>query len=196
LTALLLGLVMAAWVRGTWAGDRPHDPSLGEPPVGQVLATPRGGREVRSAVRVPFALEQVWAVVTDYDNLGDVCTCVRADRITYEPDGSCRVDARALSGLPGYIPFAARMRHVRRLDQYVASWDEPAGRVVVNRGRWELTPAGPQETVVALSLEVEVSGIPTFVLRNLSLRRLPELLGSLERRLRAGAPGLKWTDGA
>jgi hypothetical protein len=141
---------------------------------------------------MPFALDEVWAVITDYENLGDVCTCVVGDRIGHEPDGTSRLEARARSGLPGFVPFAVEMHHQQGLDRYVASWDEAAGRVEVNRGRWELTPAGPRETVVALSLEVEVRGVPTFVLRNLSLQRLPEVLRGLENRLHRGGPGKKW----
>jgi hypothetical protein len=195
LAVVLLALVLAAWVRGTWADDQLREPRAGEAPLAQVVPTAEGGREVRCAVRVPFALEDVWAVLTDYDSYGDICTCLRADRITYEADGNCRVEGRARSALPGYVPFAARVHHERRLAEYIASWDEPAGGVLVNRGRWQLTPAGHHETVVAVSLEVQVRGVPTFVLRNLSLRRLPELLGNLERRLRTGGPGATWTDG-
>jgi hypothetical protein len=196
LTALLLGLAAAAWVRGTWAADWPAEPQLGEAPVAGVVRTPEGGREVRAAARVPFALEEVWAVVTDYDNYGDLCNCLRADQIMYEADGNCRIEGQARSGLPATIPFRAEMRHERRLDRYLALWDEAAGRVVVNRGRWELTPAGRRETVVAVSLEVQVRGVPAFILRNLSLGRLPDLLGRLEHRLRTGGPGRKWTDGS
>ncbi len=193
LLGLLLLLVLAAYVRGTWADEAPRNPaSAGERPTAQVLRRPDGGREVRCAIRLPFPLEEVWAAVTDYDNFGDICECIQAKVIRHEPDGTCRLEAEARSGLPGMVPFAVDLRQERTLDRYVASWDEPSGRVRVNRGRWELEPTGPRQTLTALSLELEVEGVPTFVLRNLSLGRLRDVLLGLERRLYSGSPGKPW----
>jgi hypothetical protein len=193
LLGLLLVLGLGAYVRGTWADDVPRDPaSAAEAPLAQVLRRPDGGREVRCAIRLPFPPEEVWSAVTDYDNFGDICECIQAKTIRHEPDGTCRLEAEARSGLPGTVPFAVELRQERGLDRYVSSWDEPGGCVRVNRGRWELTAAGPRETLAALSLELEVEGVPTFVLRNLSLGRLREVLLGLERRLRSGSPGKPW----
>jgi hypothetical protein len=193
LLGLVLFLVLAAFVRGTWADEAPRDPAtVAEGPLAQVVRGPDGGKEVRCAIRLPNAIEEVWAAVTDYDNFGDICECLQAEKIHHEPDGTCRLEARARSGLPGTVPFAVELRHERTLGRYVSRWDEAGGRVRVNRGRWELTPAGPHETLVALSLELEVEGVPTFVLRNLSLGRLREVVGGLERRLRTGSPGKPW----
>jgi hypothetical protein len=185
-------LVLATGVRGTWTEVLRDPASAAEDPVCQVVRGPGGAREVRSAVRLPYPLEEVWSVLTDYDNFGDICECLKADQIIHQPDGSCLLKAQARSGLPGYIPFEAHVRHERRLDEYVSRWDQPSEGVPVNRGRWVLTPLGPRETLAALSLEVEVDGIPAFVLRNLSLGRLPDVLRGLERRLRTGGPGKKW----
>jgi hypothetical protein len=193
LLGLVLLFVLAALVRGTWAEEAPRDPAtVAEGPLAQVVGGPGGGKEVRCALRLPFAIEAVWAAVTDYDNFGDICECIQAQKIHHEPDGTCRLEARARSGLPETVPFAVDLRHERTLGRYVSSWDEAGGRVQVNRGRWELTPIGPQETLVALSLEVEVEGVPTFVLRNLSLSRVREVVLGLERRLRTGLQGKPW----
>jgi hypothetical protein len=192
LLALLVAVIVAAAVRGTWADERPRDPGAAVAPVTQVLRTPEGGRQVRCAKLLAFPLDKVWSVLTDYENLGDVCTCVLGDLVIHDPAGACRLEARARSGLPGYVPFSVQMHHDRGLDRYVASWDESDSLVEVNRGRWELTPARRNQTLVALCLEVDVRGVPTFVLRNLSLKRLPDVLAGLERRLQRGGPGMKW----
>jgi hypothetical protein len=192
LLALLSLLTLGAYVRGTRT-EAVRDPAAVEDgPVCQVVRGPGGGREVRCALRLPFALEQVWDAVTDYENFGDICECIRADHIDHDPDGTCRLEARARSGLSGSVPFTIELRHERHLRQYVSSWDQPSGNVQVNRGRWELTPVGERETLAALSLELEVEGVPTFVLRNLSLGRLREVVLNLDRRLRTGSPGKKW----
>jgi hypothetical protein len=141
-------------------------------------------------------MEEVWSVITDYEKFGDVCTCLHAHNISHQPDGDCLIEGRAKSGLPGSVAFCAQLHHERRLDSYISSWDEPAGSVQVNRGRWELTPVGRHETVAVLCLEVQMRSLPTFVLRNLSMARLPEVLRGLERRLRLGSAGTGWSDGS
>jgi hypothetical protein len=52
--------------------------------------------------------------------------------------------------------------------------------------------AGQDETLLAISLEVQVRGVPTFLLRNLSRHRLCEVLRAVERRLREGPAGRPW----
>jgi hypothetical protein len=191
LASSFLAVALAALARGTRAEDAQPDPE-GALPVCTVCRAPGGGKEVRCAARLPYALDRVWEAVTDYDHYGDICECINADEVRHEPDGLCRIDARARSLLSGEVPFAVEMRHEQNLDEYVASWDEPSGWVEVNRGRWRLRPAGPSETLVSLSLEVQVRGVPTFVLRNLSLHRLREVVLALERRLRDGPSGKTW----
>jgi hypothetical protein len=141
---------------------------------------------------LPYSMDQVWEAVTDYVNYGDICTYVRAGDITHDPNGTCHLEATAQSGLPGEIPFKANIGHEQLLNGYRTTWDEPSGEVLVNRGHWILTPRGPVETLVELTLEVEVRGVPTFVLRNLSMHRLPEVVRAVEKRLRTNGAGKKW----
>ena len=55
-----------------------------------------------------------------------------------------------------------------------------------------LTPLGPRETLLEVSLEVQVRRVPTFVLRNLSLGRLREVGLAVARRMREGPSGKPW----
>ena len=190
--ALLVGALGAAFVRGAWPEEGRDPAGVADGPVCAVCRTPGGGKEVRCALRLPYTMDRVWEVVTDYDHYGDVCDCIRADAVRHEPDGRCRLAARARSLLAGEVPFAVELLPEQNLDEYVISWDRPDGRVLVNRGRWRLRPVGRAETLVALSLEVQVRGVPTFVLRNLSLHRLREVVRALERRLRDGPSGKTW----
>jgi hypothetical protein len=195
LLGVLSGLVLIGYVRGSWADASPADPAPGAAPVAQVLNTPERGKEVRASVLLPYPLDEVWDVVTDLEGLGDVCTSVRADRLTHRADGACRLEARARSVLAGEMPFAVEMRQQRGLFEYVCSWDGPGDGLPVNRGRWVLTPRGSRATAVSISMEVEVRGVPTFVIRNLSRGRLCDVLVGLERRLREGPSGKSWLKG-
>jgi hypothetical protein len=131
-------------------------------------------------------------VVTDYDNYGDICSCIQAGQIVHEPDGRCLLEAKAESGLTTRVPFEVELRHEQELFRRVSAWDQASGDVLVNRGKWVLTPAGKGQTLLVLSLEVQVRGIPTFFLRNQSLYRLRQVVLGVERRLRTGGTGKKW----
>jgi hypothetical protein len=194
LACMSLGLVViAAFVRGTWADSEPLMPAdASSGTVCHLYEMPGEGKQVRCAMLLPYSLEQVWAAVTDYDNYGDICSYVKAGDITHDPSGVCHLEATAQSGLPGSIPFNADIRHEQLLNRYQTTWDEASGDVLVNRGHWILTPRGPTETLLELTLEVQVRGIPTFILRNLSLQRLPEVVRAVEQRLQSNGPGRKW----
>jgi hypothetical protein len=200
LGAILLGLVLGPpallagvlAVRGTWADERPRLPHCVEDgAVCHVCETPEQGKHVRCAMLMPFALEEVWAAITDYEHLGDVCPCLDFREVQREPDGTCRVRAAASSGLPETVPFDLEVRHEQNLFQYVSTWDQPSGDVTVNRGGWTLTAKGPSLTLVELAVEVQMNHVPTFVLRNINLRRVAETVRGVDQRLRTGSSE-KW----
>jgi hypothetical protein len=194
LAAGLIGaLGLGAYVRGTWADAEPVQAAdVNSGTVCHLYEMPGEGKQVRCAMLLPYSLDQVWAAVTDYDNYGDICSYVHAGAITHDPNGTCRLDATAQSGLTGEIPFVADVRHEQLLDQYRTTWDQPSGDVLVNRGHWIVTPRGPSETLLELTLEVEVRGVPTFILRNISMHRLPDVVRAVEKRLRTNGAGKKW----
>jgi ribosome-associated toxin RatA of RatAB toxin-antitoxin module len=141
---------------------------------------------------LPYSLDQVWAAVTDYDNYGDICPYVHAGEVTHDPNGTCHIEGGAVSSVSGDIPFAADVRHEQLLDRYFTTWDQPSGNVLVNRGHWILTPEGRSDTLLELTLEVQMRNVPTFILRNISMHRLPEVVRAVEYRLRTNAAGKKW----
>ena len=181
------------WVRGAWADTQRRIPgAIEDGPVCYVHEDAHGEKEVRCAVRLAAPLDEVWQTITDYEHFGDICSCVHADRIAHDPDGRCRIEARANSVSPGQMPFTVEIHNEQLLDQYTSSWDQPSGNVLVNRGRWVLTPLGPHETLLEVSLEVQVRRVPTFILRNLSLGRLREVGLAVARRLHDKSEGKPW----
>jgi hypothetical protein len=182
---------LGVFARGTWADTAPRDPEPGEGPVAQVLRVSDGAREVRACVHLPFPPEQVWLAITDYEHYGDVCQFLHAAEMSQGPEG-CRVRGQALTGLSTSLPFAMELRHRQDLHEWTSAWDQAEGSVTVNRGRWQVRAAGETDTLLAISLEVQVRGVPTFLLRNLSRHRLCEVLRAVERRLRDGPSGRPW----
>jgi ribosome-associated toxin RatA of RatAB toxin-antitoxin module len=189
--AALLALVLAAgavaYARGTWADTRPHDPAgPADGPVAQVYQVPDGGKEVRSAIVLPYPREQVWKVVTDYEHYGDFLPYL-ADLEVTAADGGCHMKGRAKSALPGWWPFEIDIRQEQTADRWSATWDQPGGPVQVNKGGWVLTPAGAGQTLLVLHLETEARGTPTFLIRNVYLHRLKEVVRAVGRRVQAQA---------
>ncbi|HWG47525.1 MAG TPA: hypothetical protein VN688_32480 [Gemmataceae bacterium] len=192
LLTVMAVVTLALFARGTWASERRVPAGIAEGPVCYVHQDSTGEKEVRCAIRLPVPMDEVWAALTDYEHFGDICSCIHAEQTTHEPDGLCRLKARANSLPPGQMPFAVEMRHEQKLDQYISSWDQSSGALLVNRGQWILTPMGPRETLLEVSLEIQIRRIPTFILRNISMGRLRDAALAVDRRLRDGPSGKTW----
>jgi hypothetical protein len=188
---LLAGLSLTVFVRGTWADTAPREPASGsDGPIARVVQT-AAGKEVCAAIRLSFPMDEVWRAITDYEHYGDICSFIHGAELTRGPDG-CRVVGQARTPLPCDVPFTIELKQEQELFEYRSSWDESSGDVLVNRGGWVVRPAGEDETLLMLRLEVQVRGVPTFLLRNLSRHRLCEVLRAVHRRLLDGPSGKPW----
>jgi uncharacterized protein YndB with AHSA1/START domain len=156
--------------------------------VSQVYQAPDGGKRVRAAVVLPYPREQVWKVVTDYPHYGDFLPYLGDLEVTPTESG-CHMKGQARSALPGWWPFEIDIRQEQSPDGWSAGWDQPGDPVRVNKGGWLLTPAGEGQTLLVLYLETEVRGTPTFLIRNVYLHRLKEVLRAVGRRVEAQAGG-------
>jgi uncharacterized membrane protein len=112
---------------------------------------------------------------------------VKAVKSSVEADGRHRLTCDVTSIL-GTWPVDIRIRHQESPERCVASWDEPTGEVVVNRGNWSLSAAPGDRTLVVYTLDVEVSPFPNFLVRAVLLSRqrtvVEALKGSLDRTRR------------
>src|SRR5437588_86833 len=108
--ALVLAVAgVSAWasLRAARVDDQERDPTtVEEGPIVQLVRTSTGA-EARCAMLLPFPLEKVWQVVTDYENYGDICDCLRAESLEHDPAGRCKLSAKAHDGLGRLIPFEA-----------------------------------------------------------------------------------------
>src|SRR5262249_50819997 len=72
----------------------------------------------------------------------------------------------------------------------IASWDEPGGELLVNRGSWDLRTAGTGETLIIYTLDVEVARFPNFLVRAALLDRVSNIVRAVADRL-AASPAAK-----
>jgi hypothetical protein len=183
LLLLLAGSVVWAYVRGTVADTRSLDPDTAGRPVAQVYEPPDGKTCVRAAVLLPYPREQVWRTVTDYPRYDEFLPYL-TDISTEPTKDGCHMTGGAKSAVSGYWDFAIDI-HERKPDKepWTATWDQTGGKqVLLNRGGWTLFDRG-KETLLVLTLEAEVKGHPTFILRNVFLHRLPLVLEAVEGQL-------------
>ncbi len=183
---LLLIALAVAVVRGTWADRETRNPSSSaEGPLTQLYQTPDGHKQARCALVIDRPIERVWAVVTDYDHFAAIFPMVASASAERAPDGRYRLTGVATSPL-GSWEFTAHVRHDELPIQKVASWDEPSGRLTVNRGSWTLTLLGADRTLLVYALEVEVPPYPAFVVRNVLLSRVDGAVRAVARRATGG----------
>jgi uncharacterized membrane protein len=193
LLAAVLLLGGGLYVRGTWADTEPRLPGhVGDEPVCHVFQPPGEEPCVRCAVLLPYPIEQVWDVIIDADRFGDICPYIQSAEVQHDPDHKSQIDARVQTAGPFSVPFGIEVRNQRELERFVSRWDRTGGDVLVNRGAWVLTPRGPDETLLELTMEVRMRAYPTFFLRNYSLQRLPQVVQAVQRRLASGGPGKPW----
>jgi hypothetical protein len=185
-------LLLVLFVRGTWAqASVPEPQSVESGPIARVVQLPDGSKDVCAAIRLGFPLDEVWQVITDYDNYGDICSFIQVAEMTRGPD-NCKVTGQVKSLPIGSPLFTVEMKHEQELFEYRSLWDQASGNVQVNRGGWIARPIGNAETLLMIRLEVQVRWVPGFVLRNLSRYRLCEVLRAVQRRLIEGPQDKPW----
>ena len=179
LAALLVLVLLAAIVRGTWADTLARNPS--EPSEGvvrQLLLTPEGTKIVRCAQVLDHPLDTVWTTVTDYELFTEIFPTLRSSHVESTKDGIVRLTGEALA-FNSIWPFEIEIRHEVTPEKRIASWDgvpERNGKVQRLHGSWTLTPAGPNRTLLVYASEIEVRGYPNWFVRNVLLTRQPTVL--------------------
>lgn len=190
---LVVGLLLFAYVRGTWADATAKNPaSSADGIVTQLYQTPEGHKQVRAAVVLDYPPAAVWEVVTDYANHDKIFRYVSRSEASREPDGRYHLRGVAHSSLWGDWPYDTHLTHDETADQgrYTARWDEPSAPVTVNRGIWILERAGgdPDRTLLVYTLEIEVHPYPTFLIRNLILDRIAKLIADVQEAVKNRQP--------
>jgi hypothetical protein len=185
---LVLFIVLAvAWfyVRGTSADTTAHNPTQPGRPVSQLYRDASGQTTVRAAILLEQPRSAVWRLVTDFADYDDFLPYLRNIAVEPAEGGVTRMTGEGKSALGGYWPFTIDIHTEKGAREWRVWWDEKGeGEVQVNRGGWALSEPAPGQTLLVLTLEAEVRGNPTFILRNFFLYRLREVLRAVEARLK------------
>jgi hypothetical protein len=150
-----------------------------------------GRRPVRVATVVDFPIDDVWAVVTDYEHFAEIFPHVKAAHATEVAPVNgrrCFHLTGTVSTLVGDWPVDVHVKHEEYIGDNLAAWDEPSERLPLNRGRWILKSLAADRTLVIYELEVEAPPYPTFLVRAALLSGLKPVVAAVDKRLQARGP--------
>jgi hypothetical protein len=188
LLVLVLGLLGWAYIRGTWGEQSPYIPkSSAEGVVAHLLDMNDGRKVVHVVTVVDFPIDDVWAVVTDYNHFQDIFPYVKAAQAAEEaPEKGKRVLhlTGTVSTPVGDWPLDLHIKLEEFIGDCVAAWDEPSERLPLNRGRWFLRSMGEDRTLVMYWREVEAPPYPPFLVRAALLSGLKPVVAAVDKRLR------------
>ncbi len=176
LAAGVLLLVLVA--RGTWASAEKEAPAAG--PVTQIWRDPDGRKVVRGAIVVERPLDRVWSVVTGYADFPQVFPTIVKAESAVEADGRHRLRAEVEASVLGIWPVDILIRHEEKGDVRAASWDQPTGDILRNRGSWTLTKLDAGRTLVEYVLDVEIRRYPGWFVRAMLRGRQKGILRALD----------------
>jgi hypothetical protein len=183
---LLLAVLVALaifYARGTWADTEPRDPATpADGPVSQLYLAD-GQKQVRCAIVLPYAVDEVWGVLTDYGNYSNLLPYLSNIEAEKTGDDEYRMKGLAKAAFQGNWPFDITIHQQKTADGGRIWWDEMpgGGEVEVNKGSWTLRKHGDKETLLVLTLEAEVKSTPNFVLRNFFRYRLKKVMQAVEQ---------------
>jgi len=177
-------LIIAAFIRGTWANSQPRDAASSSDGILTTLyQTPDGRKSVRCSRVFDEPIDRVWGVVTDYVHFAEIFPTLATAHIEKDPDGRFHFTGTAQQAVLGKWAFDIHITHAESPSKKVASWDEPGGDATVNRGSWTLTPLGADKTLAVYTLDTEVRKVPAFIVRNALLSRQPLVVQAVVDRL-------------
>jgi carbon monoxide dehydrogenase subunit G len=157
-----------------------------------MIENAKGSCRVRGSFLVSATVEIAWAVLTDYDHIGEYVRSIRASRMERQADGRSLLRQET-------VATALFMR--RRVDVLLALQESPRARIAFHdelkedfdsyAGEWRITP-GSAGTRVDYELAAEPRGVlaRTFcrgAMRSGARELLEQVRTEMLRRARGGA---------
>ena len=186
---LLFILLIAAGVffclRGTQADVVEKNPSTREDgTVTQLFEKTNGNVVIRCGIVVDAPPKDVWAVVTDYNSQGDFVPYVSQVAGTKLKDGRYKIDGIAHSRLWGDWPYESTVTNTEKPNEgeYHSTWNEVDHDVFkVSRGSWNVKPTdqAKTQTLLVLTLQIELKDYPNFIVRNIIMDRLHTIVKAM-----------------
>jgi hypothetical protein len=188
-TAILAILGVAAFVRGSVVDTAEKDPASANEPVRcQIIDRGGGRRPVRCVKRIDAAPGAVAAIVRDYGRFHEMFSAksvgLSLTEITPEAGDVVHLVGRIHTPVHTW-PLDVRVQHeTKEGDVHVASWSEPRGAMMANRGAWTVKPAPGGGALLVYELEVDAPHVPRFLVNDVLLAEIPFPVGRVAEAAR------------
>jgi ribosome-associated toxin RatA of RatAB toxin-antitoxin module len=129
----------------------------------EVKKTGERQRQISATIEIPFCLEKVWKVLTDYDALADFIPNLAKSRRLPHPQGGIRLEQIGSQRLLNFN-FCARV--VIDLEEYfpsLISFQMVEGDFKAFSGSWQLEPYSLNESI-GTNLRYTVSVLPRVIM--------------------------------
>ncbi len=158
--------------------------------VSQLLVDAATGHKVvQASLVIDAPADRVWDVVTDYAHFSEIFPMMSNSSVERTSDGRRRLSATvSLSPTPISWTFSVKINHEKSDRVRIAEWDDPSGRITVNRGFMRVEDLGEGKTRVVHRIDTCVRPFPSFVLRAAMLASSDEMLDAVRARVVAVAP--------
>jgi|GEM_PF-6816925 len=145
-----------------------------------------GYAEADAEALIDGSVEEVWAVLTDYERLSEYMPSVKDCRILGKTGSTVRLYYEI-----GYFVFTTSYTVELRewKDNHLQTWRLLEGPFSVNSGSWALTPHGDGRTKVAYHVRISHNRFPDRILLRLLTGQLPDVYQAIQDRIdRDNAP--------
>jgi ribosome-associated toxin RatA of RatAB toxin-antitoxin module len=133
-------------------------------------------RQISAVIRIPYSVEQVWQILTDYDHLADFVPNLAKSQRVQHPEGGIRIEQIGTQALLKFKFCARVVLDMVEQFPYQLDFQMVEGDFKSFTGSWKLQPI----TFADRSLGTQLS----YTVQVLPLRTMP--VGLIERRLKSG----------
>jgi Polyketide cyclase / dehydrase and lipid transport len=179
-SALLLGIVGLGWLilRGSWPDDVERLPTTAaDGPITQLYRAPDGRVQVRGAIVLSAPPALAWETATDYANHETFLPFESRVEVELTTNAVC-VSGLVDAGNGEKAPFSCWVHLHGQGGERTATWAEANESNGVNRGEWRVKSV-EGGTLVVLTMQIEFEGKPAFLVRNILMNRMPQILQAL-----------------
>ncbi len=183
---LFLGMTSAlvwAIIHGNWSPALPEPTRSSEGVRCGYESLPDGGKAVKCAFVVDKPMRSVKGMITDYNRFDKLFPYLRSAKGI--PQGGDQIRFVGTAHYTSYdsFDFEVLITHHEGLSDFTASWDSPSKYLAKNKGNWNLHYLDSQHTLVTYTLELQVKGIPSFIIRNLLIDQVPQVAEAAKKNI-------------
>lgn len=184
---LLVCFSLYGWyfARGTWATANPTYPTKPEDGViSNLVLNAEGRREIHTAVVIPVPVATAWGILSNYKEWERLFKTVHERKPTEPLPGNQHHVVSDVQTPLGVLQLDFIVTHEPTDNGgYRATWDAPTKELPSNRGSIQITPLGPDNTLLVYVVEKQYRRYPQFLVYNALYEHQADIVATLRARM-------------